>query len=69
MEILAFLVEHWVFSTFFFWPVALVAIWLILLPVKLITRTYRFIMVLCRGWPPEHLDADGDHKPAPKEVN
>jgi hypothetical protein len=25
-----------------------------------IKRTYRMLMVLTRGWPPEHLDADGD---------
>lgn len=34
--------------------------------VALITRTYRMIMVALRGWPPAHLDADGDWKPAPK---
>lgn len=26
----------------------------------LVTRTQRFVMVLFRGWPPKHLDADGD---------
>lgn len=34
----------------------------------LISRFYRMIMVLCRGWPPDHLDADGDWKPVPKTV-
>lgn len=27
---------------------------------NLITRTYRMVMVSLRGWPPSHLDADGD---------
>jgi hypothetical protein len=26
------------------------------------TRTLRMIMVLCRGWSPSHLDADGDFR-------
>lgn len=30
---------------------------------KIINRAYRTIKVCCRGWPPEHLDADGDFKP------
>lgn len=30
---------------------------------KIISRTYRMIMVLVHGWPPDHLDADGDWKP------
>jgi len=29
----------------------------------LIIRGYRTIMVCIRGWPPSHLDADGDWKP------
>ena len=27
----------------------------------LANRTLRTVKVLARGWPPEHLDADGDH--------
>ena len=27
---------------------------------SVIKRTYRMVMVTTRGWPPEHLDADGD---------
>jgi hypothetical protein len=30
----------------------------------LVIRTLRAIKVLARGWPPAHLDADGDWKPA-----
>lgn len=49
------------------------ALWLLWVPyfafeitAKLVTRTYRVILVSLRGWPPEHLDADGDWKPVPK---
>ena len=34
--------------------------------IKLWVRFTRMIMVLFRGWPPPHLDADGDWKPNPK---
>lgn len=30
-----------------------------------ISQAYRCIMVTARGWPPPHLDADGDWKPEP----
>lgn len=30
-------------------------------------RGYRTIKVLARGWPPAHLDADGDWKPEPEK--
>jgi len=33
----------------------------------LINRTYRTIKVCVRGWPPSHLDADGDWKPEPEK--
>lgn len=32
---------------------------------RLINRLLRTIKVCIRGWPPEHLDADGDFKPVP----
>ena len=34
---------------------------------KLVNRVFRMCMVLLRGWPPAHVDADGDWRPAPKE--
>lgn len=44
---------------------------LILLTIEffrmVIRRGYRCIMVTARGWPPEHLDADGDFKIEPKK--
>lgn len=52
------------------------ALWLAWLPLlalnkmlPIITRIYRVIMVSLRGWPPAHLDADGDWRPAPKKVD
>jgi hypothetical protein len=32
------------------------------LGARVVGRTYRTIMVCVRGWPPAHLDADGDWK-------
>lgn len=34
----------------------------------LVTRTYRLVMVTVRGWPPFHLDADGDWNPLVNKV-
>lgn len=34
--------------------------------VKLWGRFMRMLMVRKHGWPPAHLDADGDWKPEPK---
>jgi hypothetical protein len=31
-------------------------------------RILRTVKVAVRGWPPEHLDADGDWKPVPKDT-
>jgi hypothetical protein len=33
---------------------------------RLTNRVFRMVMVTLRGWPPAHLDADGDWKPEPK---
>lgn len=32
----------------------------------LVWRAYRMVQVIFRGWPPPHLDADGDWKPKPE---
>ncbi len=36
---------------------------------KTTNRVLRTIKVALRGWPPTHLDADGDFKPLPKTLN
>ena len=60
----------WDSHTFLAWC----ALWLVwgVIPIltmvlSLFIRTYRVIMVSLRGWPPAHLDADGDWKPTPKK--
>ncbi len=35
--------------------------------IKTASRFFRMIMVSIHGWPPNHLDADGDWKPNEKE--
>jgi len=64
-ELLAFFSEHW----FLAWC----ALWLLWAPLglahqvlNLSSRLIRMIMVALRGWPPAHLDADGDWRPRPK---
>lgn len=42
------------------WPFVLLPGALLSLARTLVFRTYRFVLVLARGWPPAHLDADGD---------
>lgn len=32
----------------------------------IIIRTYRVIVITLRGWPPAHVDADGDWRPVSK---
>ena len=36
---------------------------------NLIVRAFRIVMVTLRGWPPAHLDADGDWRPAGDKSN
>lgn len=35
-------------------------------PFRIINRWIRHRNIVARGWPPEHLDADGDFKPKPE---
>ena len=67
--ILKFAADHW----FLAWC----ALWLVWggVPISSLLTTFvryiviritRAIMVSLRGWPPAHLDADGDWRPAPK---
>lgn len=59
-----------------FWPFAGmmillngVAYFFVNMVVKMWVRFTRMLMVRKHGWPPAHLDADGDWKPDPKAVN
>ncbi len=47
--------------------VTLLIVWVVLhftigVPLRLINRWIRHRNIVARGWPPAHLDADGDHK-------
>lgn len=62
--------EFWHAHPFLAWC----ALWLIWAVVPLtqstfliVNRVLRSVKVLCRGWPPPHLDADGDWRPLPKD--
>ena len=65
----AFWSEHWFLAWCALWllwgviwlPVALASVL-----AKLANRILRAINIACRGWPPSHLDADGDWRPLPK---
>lgn len=60
---LAFADQHHILTwcaLWLLWPAVLTPIWTARLAFRLVTRTYRLLMVLARGWPPAHLDADGD---------
>lgn len=34
---------------------------------KAANRLVRAVVIAARGWPPSHLDADGDWRPVPKD--
>lgn len=68
-----FLLDFAANHPFLFWC----ALWLAWLPLllpfaalnvtfRLVNRLLRTIKVACRGWPPEHLDADGNFRELPK---
>jgi hypothetical protein len=58
-SLLAFASEHWMMT--------LAAMWVMVCALKIIAhvyiRTLRVLIVSVRGWPPDHLDTDGDWKP------
>lgn len=57
-DLYSFMGEHpWL--TFF---LALLAVQLVLAPFRLVNRFIRHRNIVAHGWPPEHLDADGDFK-------
>jgi len=66
MNAFQFFNEHWFLAwcaLWLCWPVLGIVRLLVFNLPKHILRT---IKVAIRGWPPEHLDADGDWKPEPK---
>lgn len=67
MDVLTWFLElYWVFKI-----MVLVLVWCVGrlaagLAFRLGNRILRTVKVCARGWPPAHLDADGDWKPRPK---
>lgn len=65
-EIFQLISEHYVLSFFLLmstlWTADKVLSW----PFRLINRWIRHRNIVAHGWPPDHLDADGDFKPEPK---
>ena len=62
MNIYEFMSQHWFLTWCLAWPASFLALVVICMPFKIINRILRTIKVLARGWPPEHIDADGDWK-------
>lgn len=57
-----------VLSSFWTWLGTMLLIELVLVSIcRVINRIIRNRNIAARGWPPSHLDADGDWKPEPKE--
>lgn len=67
--LLKFADDHW-FILWCFGFLAWAPVWLAAVLIGLVRslyiRTCRLLVVALRGWPPAHLDADGDWKPNPK---
>lgn len=67
MNIWDFFDDHWFIAWCALWGIWPVC-WAFVVTVsilffKLPNRLFRSIMVVCRGWPPTHLDADGNWRP------
>lgn len=59
---------HFVFSTFWHWLGFILILYLPLETTRqIVVRLIRRSMVKRHGWPPAHLDADGDFRKEPKE--
>lgn len=59
--------QFW-FSGFWIWLGGLIVASMILKAILIAwTAVFRCVSVSLRGWPPEHLDADGDFHTADKE--
>lgn len=67
-ELLNFMGEHWLLTWFLSWGVLVLAIVVIGTAFRIVNRVLRTIKVLFRGWPPSHLDADGDFRKASEDA-
>jgi len=64
MSVLRLMYEYWLVSIIMAFPVFFIldAIQSNVFKILIGIRPLRTINILFRGWPPEHLDADGDFK-------
>ena len=59
---------RFIFSSFWVWIGFVILIGVpIDAIVKIISRLIRRSIIVTQGWPPAHLDADGDWRPDPKK--
>lgn len=65
MEVLEWCGRHWFIAIVGLLCASQVLTAILRTALVALTRTYRLVMVSARGWPPQHLDADGDWKPEP----
>lgn len=48
--------DHWFIGTLGAWMIFMFLVW----PFRLVNRAIRHANIRSAGWPPPHLDADGD---------
>jgi len=53
----AWITQHYAISS---WLFIIVTVCILQLAGNLVIRVLRTVNIICRGWPPIHLDADGD---------
>lgn len=66
MNMWDFFDNHWFIAWCALWGIWPVYFLLSTVLFRLPNRAMRFTVILFRGWPPAHLDADGDLRPAAK---
>lgn len=60
LELLKYMLsDFWIFCGCYF-LIAMILYFIVNGIIRICTRFFRMIMVLSKGWPPSHLDADGD---------
>lgn len=67
MELLKFMDEHWILGFFIICSVYYAVVLPFKLTASLLSRWMRHKNIVAQGWPPAHLDADGDWKPEPEK--
>ena len=60
--------DHWAMATLTILCATAVASLTVSLAIVFVIRFFRFLILAFRGWPPLHLDADGDWPPHLKDL-